>query len=144
MENLRQLTQEFNNMMNGAKIGLYDRPRATALIAANVVGRDLILPSARVDDAKAYYRNAVQTSVFVKLNEINEACPLDLDMAEEMIYRLWYMRYVLVHEPAHPLGQKALSLAAVCGESTVSKDTMDFIKAYPTLLDGSYFVCDAE
>lgn len=144
MENLRLLTQEFNNMINGSQIGLYDRPRATALLAANVVGRDLILPSARVDHPQAYYRNTIKSVVLDKLNTINEAVPLDLDVAEDMIYRVWYMRYVLVHEPSHPLGQKVLALSMTCNESTVSKDTVDFLKSYPKLFEGSEFVCEAE
>ena len=144
MEKLRQLTQEFNNYLNAANVGLYDRPRATAILAANVVGRDLMIPSTRVDSAKSYYRNAVQSAVYNSLNEINEVLPLDMDCAEELIYRLWYTRYILVHEPQHPLGRKLLSLTVASGISEVDNATVDFLKSYPTLLQGAEYITDAE
>lgn len=144
MEKLRQLTQEFNNYLNAANVGLYDRPRATAILAANVVGRDLMLPSSRVDSPKSYYRTAVQSAVYSKLNEINEAIPVDMDIAEELIYRVWYTRYVLVHEPQHPLGRKLLALTVASGMSEVDNATVDFLKACPKLLDGAEYITDAE
>ena len=144
MDNLRQLTQEITNHLNSCNVGLYDRPRATAILAASVVGRDLVLPSARVDNARSYYRTSVKTAVYDKLNELNEALPLDIDTAEDLIFRVWYTRYLLVHEPTHPLGQKLLSLAICCGISEVDNKTVEFLKACPALLDGTHFIVAAE
>jgi len=144
MDNLRQLTQQFTDHLNSNNVGLYDRARATAVLAASVVGRDLVLPSARVDNARSYYRTAVKSGVYVALNEINEAVPVDMDIAEDLIFRTWYTRYLLVHEPAHPLAQKLLGMAICVGVSEVDNATVDFLKTYPTLLDGIQYLSDAE
>lgn len=144
MDNLRQLTNAFTDQLNSCNIGLYDRARATAILAASVVGRDLILPSAKVDNARSYYRSSVKTAVYERLNEINEAVPLDLDVAEDLIFRVWYTRYLLVHEPSHPLGQQLLGMAICVGVSEVDNGTVDFLKANPKLLDGIQYIADAE
>jgi len=144
MDNLRQLSQQFTDQLNSCNIGLYDRARATAVLAASVVGRDLILPSARVDNARSYYRTTVKMAVYDRLNEINEAVPLDMDVAEDMIFRVWYTRYLLVHEPAHPLGQQLLGMAICVGVSEVDNGMVDFLKANPTLLNGIQYLSDAE
>lgn len=144
MDNLRQLSQQFQSQLNVLNVGLYDRPRATAILAASIVGRNLILPSARVDNARAYYRNAVKTGVYEALNEINEVVPVDMDVAEDLVFRTWYTRYLLVHEPTHPLAQQLLGMSICIGISEVDNTTVEFLKTYPKLLDGIQHMSDAE
>lgn len=144
MHNLRQLTNEINNHINSANVGLYDRPCATALLAASVVSRDLALPSAKVDNPKAHYRNAIQPAVFDSLNTINEAVPLCMDTAEDMIFRMWYTRYLLVHDHTNPVAKKLLCLVIAAGDSAMDNAMVEFLGKYPTLFHGAEFIVSAE
>ncbi|MNL32285.1 hypothetical protein D3C87_1541260 [compost metagenome] len=49
---------------------------------------------------------------------INEQHVIDMDIVEDLVFKLWIARYRLVHEPTHPGVSSLLKNMVLCGDIT--------------------------
>lgn len=88
---------QFLNEHQPTSIELCDRPAYNTLSVAKLLSRTLPLPTSAVDNPRVWYRNTLSLNLLQTLSDINEVYVLDLDETESLTYKLWEMRYQLVH-----------------------------------------------
>ncbi|MNU54526.1 hypothetical protein D3C71_435840 [compost metagenome] len=100
------------------KVQFADRSKVTSLLVADALSTQLPLPTSAVDSPEGWYRNSIRMNLGRALNVINEQHVIDMDIVEDLVFKLWIARYRLVHEPTHPGVSSLLKNMVLCGDIT--------------------------
>lgn len=92
---------------------LHNRHQTISALLGTVIGIKLAIPAEAVKNVKIHYHERVYMSVVDTLNQINEAHPIDLDVAMQSAYYTWLDRYKIVHPAYLNVGDVMSRLAYV-------------------------------
>lgn len=118
MLNIKPLATVIQNQLDWGKVQFSDRSRVTSLMVADALATQLPLPTSRLDNPDSWYRNTLRGNIGKALNCINEEHVIEMDVVEELVFKLWIARYRLVHEPTHPAVSSLLKNLVLSGEIT--------------------------
>lgn len=104
--------------LDWGNVAFADRTKVTSLMVADALATQLPLPTSRLDSPEGWYRNTLRANIGKALNCINEEHVIDMDIVEDLIFKLWIARYRLVHESTHPAVSSLLKNLVLCGEIT--------------------------
>jgi len=89
-----KLSQETQRFVSSYNVPDLSRSLITSIAVAKVIAYELTLPSSRVDNLRAYYRNNIGVSEsFNHIDMINNWISLDVDKVNEIIYEIYSFRY---------------------------------------------------
>lgn len=94
---ITKLVNKINEFTANASGDVVDRNVSVASIVGGVIGTQLPLPSSPVKNRRLHYQDQVYPIVANYISEINEAYPIDIEIALECAYLIWVDRYTLVH-----------------------------------------------
>lgn len=76
---------------------LTERYRLVSAIIGAAIATQLSIPSTKVTNARIYYHDTHYHAVTTYINEINEAYPIDIEVALHQAFDVWVERYKFVH-----------------------------------------------
>jgi hypothetical protein len=118
MLDIKPIATVIQNQLDWGKVQFADRSKVTSLMVADALATQLPLPTSRLDAPESWYRNTLRANIGTALNTINEEHVIEMDVVEELVFKLWIARYRLVHEPTHPAVSSLLKNLVLCGEIT--------------------------
>lgn len=92
---------------------LHNRHQTISALLGTVIGIKLAIPAEASKNVKIHYHERVYMGVVDALNQINEAHPIDLDIALQSAYYTWLDRYKIVHPSYLNVGDVMTRLAYV-------------------------------
>lgn len=95
---MRIVTTSLRQVFDMNQVPFADRSQLTVLAVAKAIAFHLPLPTSPVDSLPSYYGNTHQSFVNLALGGVNEAIVLDVDLATEMVYKLYKLRYLMVFD----------------------------------------------
>lgn len=118
MLDIKPIATVIQQQLDWGKVQFADRSKVTSLMVADALATQLPLPTSRLDAPESWYRNTLRANIGTALNTVNEEHVIEMDVVEELIFKLWLARYRLVHEPTHPAVSSLLKNLVLCGEIT--------------------------
>lgn len=92
-----KLVNTISEYVRNAECDASERHTSVSAIVGGVIGTQVQMPSSAVKNSRLHYQEQVYPVVAGQLNQINEAHPIDLEVALECAYLIWLDRYKLVH-----------------------------------------------
>lgn len=102
------------------------RHEAISTLLGCVIGTQLSIPSVAVKNVRIHYHDQIYMAAVDIVNTINEAHPIDVDLALEATYLTWYDRYKIVH-PSNITVQEVISRIGVMSYSGRTTHDQDII-----------------
>ncbi|MND14865.1 hypothetical protein D3C81_483430 [compost metagenome] len=118
MLQIKPIASALQFALDYGQVQFADRSKVTSLLVADALSTQLPLPTSAVDSPEAWYRNTIRMNLGRALNVINEQHVIDMDIVEDLVFKLWIARYRLVHEPTHPGVSSLLKNMVLCGDIT--------------------------
>ena len=118
MLQIKPIASAIQRALDCGEVQFADRCKVVSLLVADALSSQLPLPTSAVDSPEAWYRNTLRINIGKALNVINEQHVIDMDIVEELVFKLWITRYRLVHAPSHPAASSLLKNLVLCGEIT--------------------------
>lgn len=82
-----------------SEIPLESRGKFVEFVLAKLVSERLAIPSSPVDAARMFYSGMHASVVLKIISDFNEQFPISVHETSELVYKLWFGRYGLCHEP---------------------------------------------
>lgn len=95
-----KVTQLVNNIdayVRANTTDLQERYRLVSSVIGAAIGTQLSIPSTKVNNSRIYYHDTHYHVVTRYINDINEAYPIDVDVALNQAFNTWTGRYRFVH-----------------------------------------------
>lgn len=92
----------FTASMEELGVPLEQRTVLLSIALARAIGYKLPIPTAAVDDVRAYYEDQHRNNVDQTLAKINERIVFDLGEISNLAAAVWTFRYRMVHDPSNP------------------------------------------
>lgn len=106
---------------NTADVSL--RYEAVSSLIGCVIGTQLTIPATPVKNVRIHYHEQVYMIVTEYLDTINEAHPVDIDVALEVAYLTWLDRYRIVHPSNMTMSEVILRLDSTPREHKTTKES---------------------
>lgn len=113
---MHHFTQEVLDVVRRKKVPLEERFKAVEIALSEVIALNLPIPSSPVDELQSYFNAHHKVEALERLADANEACVIDLDRTCELIFKVWNIRYSLVHRPSDKNVGRLLSHAVNVNE----------------------------
>lgn len=113
---MHSLVRKTQNLMDNKKVDFEDRGKLMEIIIAEALAIKLEIPSTPSDNINGYFISIVKLPVLKVLGEINEYCVIDIDRTVDLVYRMWSIRYGLVHTTNDITAARMLSCAIVAND----------------------------
>lgn len=118
MLQIKPIAAAIQRALDCGEVQFADRTKVVSLLVADALAAQLPLPSSAVDHPEAWYRNTLRINIGQALNVINEQHVIDMDIVENLVFKLWITRYRLCHDATHPAASSLLKNLLLCGEVT--------------------------
>lgn len=92
-----KLVTKISNFVSNASGDISERHVSVSSIVGGVIGTQLPMPTSAVKNSRLHYQEHVYPVTAEYVNQINEAHPVEVDVALECAYLIWLDRYKLVH-----------------------------------------------
>ena len=92
-----QLVNNIDTYVRKNTEDLTERYRLVSAVIGAAIAIQLSIPSTKVTNARIYYHDTHYLAVTKYINEINEAYPIDIDVALHQAFDVWTNRYRFVH-----------------------------------------------
>lgn len=122
MLNITRIVSKINEFTSKASGDITERNTSVASVIGGVIGTQLQIPSAAVKNSRLHYQDTIYPVAAGYISEINEAYPIDIDVALECAYLIWLDRYKLVHTTRIDVADMIYRLNCV---STLNSTTLD-------------------
>lgn len=147
---MKTLISEVRYYFESNQVKLSDRSGVTVYMVARYVAACLPLPTGKVSDPTAFFKDTNEVSMNQMLSEVNEVMPIDIDETESLILKLWTMRYNLVYCPNGVQSREVIDLVICSGKAgNVPAKLTELVQTYPSMAQvitavERYEVADAE
>lgn len=128
---MRSLTQEVLETVRRAEVPLADRSKVVEVTIAEVLACRLSIPSTPVNDLNDYFYAHHKVEIIEALADVNEVCVMDIDRASDLVFRIWRIRYSLVHRPNDPFVGRLVNMATNLNESIIPEVYRKVIRDNP-------------
>lgn len=95
-----KVTQLVNNIdayVRENTADLSERYRLVSAVIGAAIATQLSIPSTKVTNSRIYYHDTHYLAVTKYINDINEAYPIDVEVALHQAFDIWNSRYRFVH-----------------------------------------------
>lgn len=109
-----------------------DRHEAISSLIGCVIGTQISIPSSPVKNMRIHYHDQLYMQAAEIINTINEAHPVDVELALEATYLTWYDRYKIVHSSNVTVSEiiSRISVMTYNGKTTHDQDVFSKINSY--------------
>lgn len=126
------------------EVNFKDKAKAIEIMVAESIAASLTLPTTEVSELHAYFSAHCKVHTLQKLAEVNETIVIDIDRAAELVYKIWCLRYSLVHRMNDLSTGRFLSHVVASGSGKIPECYSEVISKYPTLTLSRYEIDDAK
>lgn len=110
-----------------------ERQKLCEYLVSEAISISLELPSSFVEHPKMFFNERHMDAVCRKIAKANEQMVLDFDQILELVYGLWYTRYLLVFEPTNRRVNNLVRLAVVDNGSMVPGKYREVLEKHETI-----------
>lgn len=128
---MKELLSLIQQIIASADVDFKDKPTLLTAMVAESLAAKLPLPTSPVEDKKALFVTQYKTGVLMNLGKVNELTVIDIDRAAELVYKIWGIRYSLVHEMTEPRSGRLLAMAVAENNFNIAPDFVKVLQAYP-------------
>lgn len=126
-----------NVTMDSYGVALADRGEVIFTAAARAIAYSLPLPSTKVENPFAWYKEKYDQEVKELLAEINESTVIRFEQAAQLAKEIWVFRYFMVYDPISPTIMKSLDVIAESGDRHLPARYKDLVQKYAPVLQGT-------
>lgn len=118
-----------NQYIAKTNVHLNERKYLVALGISRAIAYGLILPTSPVDSPSKYFVDNFKDGLDDQLSKINEVAIINIQETQELILKIWKMRYDLVFNSLSVDVQKLLDCRLIKGDDNVPNVYTDTINA---------------
>lgn len=127
---MRISSSSLRQVFDRNQVPLQDRSNLTVLALAKAVAFHLPLPTSKVENLPKYYGETHQEFVHLALGGVNEAMVIDVGLANELTYKLYKLRYLMVFDATSVDAIKVFEAVAADGGRTVPAAFVQMTNTY--------------
>lgn len=125
-------------------VALKDRAKAIEVCVAEMIASCLEIPTSPVAELQSYFFAHGKVKALEKLSEVNEHVVIDIDRACDLVYRIWKLRYCMVHRPNDPTVGRLVVNAVNTNSGQIPEAYREVIRKYPDVGLSRYQIEDAK
>lgn len=140
---MHHLTYSIMEQIKRHSVPLKDRSKAIEICTAEFIAACLEIPTSRVEDLHSYFLAHGKVKTLEKLAEVNEHAVIDIDRAADLVFRIWKLRYCMVHRPNDPSVGRLIVNAVNTNSGQVPEVYREIIRQYPDMALSRFQIEDA-
>lgn len=137
---MRKILEELRASLDLNNVKREDRGEMTNLLIAEAVGNALSMPSSPVENPISHFRLHHREMVMDTLSQINEQHVIDIDAVATIVFKLWTMRYRMVHKPGHATTKRLLGAMVRDGGFEIPPGLAKLANQYPGVQANCYLI----
>lgn len=141
---MHHITKTIQDLISQCDVALKDRAKATELLVSEGIAATLSLPTSPTDNPQTVFLAQCKLNALEKLTKVNEHVVIDVDRALDLVYRIWLLRYSLVHRMNDRSVGRLLSLAICGNKDTIPGTYVDLLAECPDMFLTRYQIQDSE
>lgn len=141
---MHKVMRAINDIIEANQVELADKVKLTEIMICELLACKLAIPTSPVEDTKAIFLAQHKANVLRKLYLANEIKVLNIDFCIETIYKLWLIRYKLVHEPHSQTMLRLVQAAVTSNNSHISNGAVEVFNKYPSAFLTTFQIHDLE
>lgn len=121
------LTTQINKVLDKNQVPHTDRPKVTQLMVAEFVAAKLPIPTSPTNELRTLFITQHKLAAVKSVGLVNERLVIDIDQTVELVFKVWRIRYMLVHRPNHHSIGRLITLALTSKNIELSPEFKDII-----------------
>jgi len=130
---MHEVTNHALTAVQRAGVPMKQKSKAIELVVSETVAQCLAIPPTPVSELQTYFYAHCKVKALENLAKVNEHVVIDIDRAVELVYRIWKMRYCLVHRPNDASVGRLIVTAVNANADQVPEVYRQVIREYPSV-----------
>lgn len=136
---MKKLLELASQIMKKDDFTYKNRTMALELAVAEYIAKDISIPANKLEtDLKAFYATNYKVFVMQKLSKVNEMYVIDLDQTSDLVYQMWKVRYLFVHDVNNPTIKRLATAMLMVENSYIPNDYKVVVEEYPKAFFSKY------